>query len=100
MRILCGTIMAAMALAATPASAMNHNLLAPWANPPRCSSPQTPLFVDAARRDFRFRDTSAAAKIGFRPFDFSRAGMYAKGRRIEPIYDTSYERQLEEENEN
>ena len=57
-------------------------------------------FVDAARRDFRFRDTSAAAKIGFRPFDFSRAGLYAKGRRIEPIYDTSYERQLEEENEN
>ena len=55
-----------------------------------------PLFVDAAHRDFRFRDTAVAAKIGFKPFDFSRAGLC--DRKVQPIYDTSYERQLEREN--
>ena len=50
-----------------------------------------PLFVDAARRDFRFRDASVAARIGFKPFDFSRAGLYS-GRKACPLYDTSYEK--------
>ena len=55
-----------------------------------------PLFVDAAHRDFHFRDTSVAAKIGFKPFDFSRTGLC--GHKVPPIYDTSYERQLDLEN--
>lgn len=35
-----------------------------------------PKFVDAKGLDFRFRNRSVAKKIGFKPFDYSRAGVY------------------------
>ena len=34
-----------------------------------------PLFVDVAGRDFRLQPDSPALKLGFKPFDFTRAGL-------------------------
>ena len=50
---------------ALPSMAMNHNLLAPWANPPRCSPPQTPLFAffNRANSDFMFKDGGEKVEI-------------------------------------
>lgn len=35
-----------------------------------------PQFIDAVKRDFRFKNEEAIQKIGFVPFDFSKAGVY------------------------
>jgi len=35
-----------------------------------------PLFIDPENLDFRFRSTRVARKIGFTPFDYSKAGVY------------------------
>jgi hypothetical protein len=35
-----------------------------------------PLFIDPQNLDFRFRNTRVARKIGFTPFDYSKAGVY------------------------
>ncbi|MBQ3748047.1 MAG: hypothetical protein II863_11640, partial [Kiritimatiellae bacterium] len=58
-------VIALMAFAALSAGAMNHNLLKPWSNPPRCSPPQTPLFAFFNRKnaDFMFRDGGPKVEI-------------------------------------
>ena len=51
---------------------------AEWQKPgrDRNSIVADPLFTDPQNFDFRFRNTRVARKIGFTPFDYSKAGVY------------------------
>jgi hypothetical protein len=49
-----------------------------------------PKFVDAPRFDFHLRPGSPAGKIGFKPFDYTRAGVYGDRRWIEEAASVSY----------
>ena len=37
-----------------------------------------PMFVDAENYDFHLKADSPALKIGFKPFDFTKAGVYGE----------------------
>jgi hypothetical protein len=49
-----------------------------------------PLFVDAENYDFRLKPNSPALKIGFKPFDYSKAGVYGSKKWIELAGDVEF----------
>jgi hypothetical protein len=49
-----------------------------------------PLFVDAKNGDFRLKKGSPAAKIGFKPFDYTKAGVYGTQEWIDLAKSVQY----------
>jgi hypothetical protein len=49
-----------------------------------------PMFVDPKRGDFRLKPGSPAAKIGFKPFDYSMAGVYGDPAWVRKASEVKY----------
>ncbi len=49
-----------------------------------------PLFVDPENGDFRLKPDSPALKIGFKPFDYTRAGVYGDPEWIKKANEVTY----------
>ena len=49
-----------------------------------------PLFVDVENYDFRLKENSPALKLGFKPFDYSKAGVYGNPPWIKLADDYEY----------
>ena len=49
-----------------------------------------PMFVNVENFDFRLKPDSPAFKVGFKPFDYSRAGVYGNKKWIELAKDVEF----------
>ena len=49
-----------------------------------------PMFVDADNFDFRLKPDSPALKIGFKPFDYSKAGVYGNNEWVRLASDVEF----------
>ena len=56
-----------------------------------------PLFVNPEKFDFRFKNASIAKKIGFKPFDYSKAGVYGNDEWVKKArIDAGIEKEFDE----
>ncbi len=77
---------------ATPVPAPTNPPAPPWAGAGREQGTiiADPLFMDAARHDFRLKPNSPALKLGFKPFDYTKAGVYGDDRWVALARNATY----------
>ncbi len=75
-----------------PTATNNPPNLPAWAGQGReqCSVVADPLFVNAAKGDFRLKRHSPALQVGFKPFDYTQAGVYGEAKWIAEARKTNY----------